>query len=123
MDLTPLGLPRRREAVVILGAGATRGASFVHSESLLKPPLDSDFFAQLRASDIGQSDDSRALLEFIGTEFGEAEPSMEAFYSQVNLHDQYVAEARKKGKGPAATVPLGTGMVPKGHSSALRISP
>jgi hypothetical protein len=39
------------------------------------------------------------LLDFVATEFGEAEPSMEAFYSQVNLHDQYVAEVRKKGKG------------------------
>lgn len=99
MDLAPFGLPRRREAIVILGAGATRGASFVNDHSLLKPPLDADFFTQLRASEIGQRDDAQALLQFIATEFGETEPSMEAFYSQVNLHDQYVAEVRKKGRG------------------------
>jgi hypothetical protein len=34
-------------AVIILGAGATRGASFV-SDAACKPPLDSDFFTQGR---------------------------------------------------------------------------
>src|SRR5687768_3334680 len=34
--------------VYILGAGATRGASFVKDTSICKPPLDADFFTQIQ---------------------------------------------------------------------------
>ena len=34
--------------VYILGAGATRGASFVTSKSTCNPPLDADFYTQLQ---------------------------------------------------------------------------
>lgn len=98
MDLTPFGLPKRREAVIVLGAGATRGASFVKPESILKPPLDTDFFVQLRSCDVGQEPDSQELLRFIAEEFGDAHLSMESFYSQVHLHEQFVADL-PKGKG------------------------
>ena len=34
--------------VFVLGAGATRGASFVGPNSPCKPPLDADFYTQLQ---------------------------------------------------------------------------
>lgn len=98
MDLSPFGYEKRREAVVVLGAGATRGASFESASPVLKPPLDADFFLQLRASDLGHDDAAQRLLGFLEEEFGEIELSMEAFYSQVHLHDQFVGDF-PKGKG------------------------
>ncbi|HWP33050.1 MAG TPA: hypothetical protein VNL97_04815 [Solirubrobacterales bacterium] len=98
MDLSPFGYAKRREAVVILGAGATRGASFESAAPVLKPPLDADFFLQLRASDLGHDDDAQRLLKFLDEEFGDIELSMEAFYSQVYLHDQFVGDF-PRGKG------------------------
>jgi hypothetical protein len=98
VDMSPFGYEKRREAVVILGAGATRGASFRSVSPVLRPPLDGDFFLQLRASDLAQDDAAQRLLEFLSEEFGDVELSMEAFYSQVHLHDQFVADL-PKGKG------------------------
>lgn len=98
MDLSPFGFERRRDALVVLGAGATRGASCVRQASVLRPPLDADFFVQLRASALSGEDDGHRLLEFVEREFGDFELSMEAFYSQVHLHDQFVA-GLPKGKG------------------------
>jgi hypothetical protein len=98
MDLSPFGVEKRRDALVVLGAGATRGASFVGDASVLRPPLDMDFFAQLRASGLSEGEDGTKLLEFVEQEFGDTDVSMEAFYSQVHLHDQFVA-GLPKGKG------------------------
>jgi hypothetical protein len=102
MDLAPFGYAKRRDAVVILGAGASRGASFSGAESVLKPPLDTDFFTQLKASPVGQEPDGQRLLAFLDQEFGDADVSMEAFYSQVHLHDQFVADL-PRGKGRRRT--------------------
>lgn len=98
MDLSPFGYDRRREAFIILGAGATRGASFVADARVLRPPLDTDFFVQLRASELGHDIDGQRLLDFVEDEFGDLDLSMEAFYSQVYLHDQFVADL-PRGKG------------------------
>ena len=91
MNLEPFGVNKRRDTLIVLGAGATRGASFVEPTNVLRPPLDTDFFSQLRASGLADDDDGERLLEFISQEFGDTEVSMEAFYSQVHLHDQFVA--------------------------------
>jgi|GEM_PF-5616402 len=98
MDLSPFGFEKRREVVVILGAGATRGASFGSASPVVRPPLDADFFLQLRASELGTSEDAQRLLQFLEDEFGDVELSMEAFYSQVHLHDQFVGDF-PRGKG------------------------
>jgi hypothetical protein len=99
VNLEPFGLRKRRDALVVLGAGATRGASFVDASTVLCPPLDTDFFSQLRASDLADDDDGENLLEFVAQEFGDLDVSMEAFYSQVHLHDQFVAGLPKGGRG------------------------
>lgn len=83
---------------MLLGAGATRGASFGSVSPVLQPPLDADFFLQLRASHLGHEDAGQRLLAFLDDEFGDIDLSMEAFYSQVHLHDQFVGDF-PKGKG------------------------
>ena len=87
MDLSPFGVELRRSAVIIMGAGATRGASFVKASSVIKPPLDADFFSALRLA--APTDEAQLLLEFIRREFGSFEVGMEAFYSQAFLHDKF----------------------------------
>jgi hypothetical protein len=66
---------------------------------VLLPPLDTDFFSQLRASHLVDEDDGQHLLEFIEQEFGELDISMEAFYSQAHLHDRFIAGLPKGGRG------------------------
>jgi hypothetical protein len=66
--------------VVIVGAGATRGASFVAPHELAKPPVDSDFFRILRRTTFGdrELDETREkLLEFVSLEFGSYDVGME----------------------------------------------
>ncbi len=92
MDLSAFGLERRRDAVLILGAGATRGASFVKPWVLMKPPTDADFFRLLRSSPIADDRESARLLDFVEKEFGSLDVSMERFYSQARLHDQFISD-------------------------------
>jgi hypothetical protein len=82
-----------------MGAGATRGASFVDSSTVARPPLDGDYFNLLRSSGLAGDQDIRRLLEFVDQEFGGLEIGMEAFYSQVHLHDQFVHDIRGDGRG------------------------
>jgi hypothetical protein len=46
--------------LAILAAGATRGVSFGSATPVLRPPLDADFFAQLRASELAEDKDALA---------------------------------------------------------------
>jgi hypothetical protein len=57
---------------VILGAGATRGASFVEADAAVPPPLDQDFFQVLQLSVSGRSAESRSLIEHVRTVYGPA---------------------------------------------------
>lgn len=94
MDLSALGYRHRRDVVVLLGAGATRGSSFVENHHVWKPPLDADFFRQLRVTQLSRalSDEVTALLSFVEEEFGSLDIGMELFYSQAFLHDKFVGE-------------------------------
>jgi hypothetical protein len=71
VDIPSLGL-RDRKTLVILGAGATRGASFVDPESPVPPPLDQDFFQVLQMSAAGRTDEGRKLIEHVRTVYGPA---------------------------------------------------
>jgi hypothetical protein len=54
------------ETLVVLGAGASRGASFVDPRhTLYKPPLDADYFKLLAVSPAGRSPQARALLKYV----------------------------------------------------------
>ena len=59
----------RRSSVI--GAGATRGASFVE-ERRLPPPLDLDFFRILQMAETGRTSEGRDLLEFVRRNYGPA---------------------------------------------------
>jgi hypothetical protein len=71
VDIPSLGL-KDRKTLVILGAGATRGASFVEPEAAVPPPLDQDFFQVLQMSASGRSDEGRKLIEHVRTVYGPA---------------------------------------------------
>ena len=92
MNLNSFGLSGgRRKTLVILGAGASRGASFVTDQTGVLPPLDLDFFQQLARMDY--SKDSRRLLEFIRSEYGhEIGLSMEKFFSEADYTNRFHQE-------------------------------
>lgn len=97
MNLSEFGLKgRSRRTLVILGAGATRGASFVDDTSPEPlPPLDLDFFQQIARMSPGKSSKSEAekLLNFAREEFGsEIGLSMEEFLSEIEYTDRFHRE-------------------------------
>jgi hypothetical protein len=72
----------RKKAVVILSAGASRGASCFR-DSINPAPLDADFFSlmeRIQHRDVGLP----KLLEFVKTEFGEHSfPRMQEMFTQI----------------------------------------
>lgn len=83
----------RLKTLVILGAGASRGASFAAEKRGPLPPLDLDFFRQLQR--LGSSDPVDQLLAFVRSEFGaRLNVSMEEFFSQAEYTDRFHAELR-----------------------------
>jgi hypothetical protein len=78
----------RRTTLLILGAGASRGASFVTDPTRPLPPLDLDFFQQL--SRMEQSEEGGRLLEFVRSEYQhEVGLSMEQFFSEADYTDRF----------------------------------
>ncbi|HYZ12244.1 MAG TPA: hypothetical protein VFA08_01365 [Actinomycetota bacterium] len=103
MNLDGLGAGNVSPAVLILGAGATRGASFVAGRAgAPQPPLDADFFLQLERMS-NRSADIRYLLERVAEEFGGfASRSMELVFSQLVASGDIAQLQRRPGR------PLGT---------------
>ena len=71
MEIPLLGA-KERNTLVILGAGATRGAAFVSGDALVLPPLDFDFFRVLQMSRTGRTPEGRQLVEHVRTVYGSA---------------------------------------------------
>jgi hypothetical protein len=71
MEIPSLGA-RDRNTLVILGAGATRGASFVHGDAVVQPPLDYGFFQVLQMSATGRTLAGRSLIDHVRTVYGPA---------------------------------------------------
>ena len=93
MKLSSLDSPERK-TLVILGAGATRGASFV-GESALSPPLDRDFFRMLQMSAAGRSDEGKRLLDHARTLYGPAlETRMETVFTNLEAASIFHREAK-----------------------------
>lgn len=84
-----------RPSVLVLGAGATRGASFVDETKGVLPPLDSDFFTQAqRLSSSKPSELIRDLIENVVSIFGtNFDLTMEGYLTQIehlaNVFDDY----------------------------------
>lgn len=76
-----------------MGAGASRGASFVDTK-VIAPPLDADFFVQVqRLGNGGLTADERKLLGFVRREFGIGiTPRLEEFFTQVETIDRFHTE-------------------------------
>lgn len=97
MNLSTFGIDgARRKTLVVLGAGATRGASFVNNTGPQKlPPLDKDFFQQMARTPLNKSVQRKAdkLLKFTRDNFRtEVGLSMEEFLSEVEYTDQFHEE-------------------------------
>jgi hypothetical protein len=94
--ISSLRMPSR-PTLVVLGAGASRGASFASRDGHLHPPpLDSDFFRLLSRSPAGRSAQARALIQYVQKNHSPTlDASMEAifvelegsaeFYKQFNI--------------------------------------
>ena len=92
MDLADFGLDSgRRKTLVILGAGASRGASFVTDSTKALPPLDLDFFQQVAR--MRRTDRTKGLLSFVRSEYGhEVGVSMEQFFSEADYTARFHRE-------------------------------
>lgn len=89
-----------KPTVLVLGAGATRGASFARRHAAVLPPLDSDFFSQaqrLSCSKPPQLLDNLItdVVSLFGTNF---ELTMEGYLTQIeqlgNVYDDYRLQGR-----------------------------
>lgn len=97
MRISGLGIDQKK-AVVILGAGASRGAQ-CFKNSLLPAPLDTDFFSLMEH--VQHHDDSlRDLLSFVKSEFGEnAFLRMEELFTQLEALSEFHEHLKIK-RGP-----------------------
>lgn len=103
MEIPKLGSPDRK-TLVVLGAGASRGASFARN-SVLAPPLDRDFFQILQMSRTGRTQDGRDLLEHVRDAYGPAlNISMEAVFSNLEAAGTFAQEV-KIDPGPSVSWP------------------
>ena len=89
-----------KPTVVVLGAGATRGASFVNGHAAVLPPLDSDFFTQAqRLSSSKPPGLLNNLITDVVTVFGtNFKLTMEGYLTQIehlgNVYDDYRLQGR-----------------------------
>lgn len=89
MNIPTLGVEGENPTVVVLGAGASRGASFV-SDAQVLPPLDTDFFDQAQRMSRKLTMADKNLIEFIHNEFGlSGFPTLETFFTQIEAVDQF----------------------------------
>jgi hypothetical protein len=103
VEIPKLGSPDSK-TLVVLGAGASRGASFAHN-SFLAPPLDRDFFQILQMSRTGRTQDGRDLLEHVRNAYGPAlDISMEAVFSNLEAAGTFAHEV-KIDPGPTVSWP------------------
>jgi hypothetical protein len=104
MDLNRIG--QKGRGCLVLGAGATRGATFVERSTLPLPPLDADFFTQIqRMTNPANRAIAGRLLRFVVGEFGVGfRLTMEQFFTQVETLPQ-VFEQLRIVRGPSYRQP------------------
>jgi hypothetical protein len=101
--LRGLGVKRAQNATIILGAGASRGASFADRSRRVLPPLDADFFQQAQRLDDGTFDGNvRAVIEFVREEYSPTRlPTLEALFTQLQGFDQFLQQfSTRPGRRP-----------------------
>jgi len=79
---------------VILGAGASRGASFADATRQVLPPLDADFFEQAQRIDEAEFKGAgREVIDFVRDEYGATQmPTLEALFTQAQGYEQFVRQ-------------------------------
>ncbi|HEY6731827.1 MAG TPA: hypothetical protein VI039_12490 [Solirubrobacterales bacterium] len=79
---------------MILGAGASRGASFADSSRQVLPPLDADFFEQAQRIDEAQFNGAgREVIDFVRDEYGATQmPTLETLFTQAQGYEQFVRQ-------------------------------
>ena len=92
--LRGLGVLRAVRSVVVLGAGASRGASFVQPGRQVVPPLDADFFRQAQQLDeAAYAEYAKPVLTFIRDEYGIGSvPTLEALFTQLEGFDRFLRQ-------------------------------
>jgi hypothetical protein len=97
--LAELGVDRDLSTVVVLGAGASRGAACVRQTGVA-PPLDADFFAQAqRMPAAALSKKDRDLFTFVRDEFGQGQaPTLEVFFTQMSAVDRFHHDFNIRGR-------------------------
>ena len=94
MLLRGIGVPRADRTVVLLGAGASRGASFSAPGRQVLPPLDADFFQQAQALDEKKySTYAKPVLEFLRNDYGPgALPTLETVFTQLEGFERFLRQ-------------------------------
>src|SRR4051794_26024245 len=94
MLLRGVGVSRAVRATVILGAGASRGASFTGSRRQVLPPLDADFFQQAQRLDDDTFRGSvREVVEFVRDEYGPTHlPTLETVFTQLRGFQEFLQQ-------------------------------
>lgn len=103
MLLRGVGLGRAARSTVILGAGASRGASFADSSRQVLPPLDADFFQQAQRLDESVFKGAgREVIEFVRDEYGPTNlPTLEALFTQLQGYEQFLQQFyARRGRRP-----------------------
>ncbi len=92
MLLRGIGLQRAVRSTIILGAGASRGASFARSPQQVLPPLDADFFQQAQRLDENTFNNHVAeVIDFVRDEYGASNlPTLETLFTQLEGYDKFL---------------------------------
>jgi len=94
MLLRGIGVPRADRSVVVLGAGASRGASFSGPGCQVLPPLDADFFRLAQHLDEADyKEHAKPVLEFLRDEYGpRGLPTLETVFTQLEGFDRFLRQ-------------------------------
>jgi hypothetical protein len=94
MLLRRVGLSRAVRSTVILGAGASRGASFAGPSRQVLPPLDADFFEQAQRIDEAEfAGAGREVIDFVRDEYGPTQmPTLETLFTQAQGYEAFVRQ-------------------------------
>ncbi len=91
------------ESVIVLGAGATRGASFVHAAKGALPPLDGDFFTQAQRLSAAKPQAllTRLIEDVVGTFGSNFALTMEGYLTRLEQMAHVLDDYRFRGRPPA----------------------
>ena len=94
---------RAVRSTVILGAGASRGASFAGSTRQVLPPVNADFFRQAqRLDEHSFRGNVRKVIEFVRDDYGPArQPTLESVFTQLQGFEQFLKQfSTRPGRRP-----------------------